>query len=80
MAIEERVKELISDQMGVVDPKTLTLKTSIVDDLAADSLDLVELEMDIEEEFGIEISQEDAAGMKTVSDIIELIRKKVQDL
>ena len=49
MAIEERVKELISDQMGVVDPKTLTLKTSIVDDLAADSLDLVELEMDIEE-------------------------------
>lgn len=80
MTIEEKVKKLISDQMGVVDPKTLTLKTSIVDDLAADSLDLVELEMEIEDEFAIEISQEDAAGMKTVSDIIELIRKKVQDL
>jgi acyl carrier protein len=62
MSVEERIKEIIIDQLGV-DAEAVTLDASFVDDLGADSLDIVELVMAIEEEFSIEISDEDAEGL-----------------
>ena len=57
--IEERVKEIIADRLGV-DPEEVTPDASFVEDLGADSLDTVELVMALEEEFGVEIPDEDA--------------------
>ncbi|RUM88010.1 MAG: acyl carrier protein, partial [Thermovibrio sp.] len=57
--IEEKVKEIIADRLGV-DPDEVTPEASFVEDLGADSLDTVELVMALEEEFGIEIPDEDA--------------------
>ncbi|SNR79828.1 acyl carrier protein [Desulfurobacterium atlanticum] len=71
--IEEKVKELIADRLGV-DPEEVTPEASFVEDLGADSLDTVELVMALEEEFGIEIPDEDAEKIQTVGDAIEYIK------
>ncbi|WP_022847700.1 MULTISPECIES: acyl carrier protein [unclassified Desulfurobacterium] len=71
--IEEKVKELIADRLGV-DPEEVTPDASFVEDLGADSLDTVELVMALEEEFGIEIPDEDAEKIQTVGDAIEYIK------
>ncbi len=68
--IEEKVKELIADRLGV-DPEEVTPEASFIEDLGADSLDTVELVMALEEEFGIEIPDEDAEKIQTVGDAIE---------
>ncbi|MBZ4683027.1 MAG: acyl carrier protein [Fusobacteriaceae bacterium] len=68
----ERVKAVIVDQLGV-DESQVTLEASFVDDLGADSLDTVELIMAFEEEFGIEIPDEDAEKIKTVKDVIDYV-------
>ncbi len=68
-SIEERVKNIIVEQLGV-DASQVTNKTSFVEDLGADSLDTVELVMAFEEEFDIEIADEDAEKMTTVGDAI----------
>lgn len=73
--IEEKVKEIISKQLGV-GPGEITPETSFVEDLGADSLDTVELVMAFEEAFGIEIPDEDAEKIVKVKDAIEYINKK----
>jgi len=75
MAVEEKVKEIISKQLGV-DANEVTPESSFVEDLGADSLDTVELVMAFEEEFGIEIPDEDAEKIAKVKDAIDYINSK----
>lgn len=78
MAVDfERIKKIIVDQLGV-DESEVTMEASFVDDLGADSLDTVELVMTLEEEFGIEISDEDAEKIVTVGDAINYINSKLK--
>ena len=72
-----RVKEIIINELGV-DPEKVSTEASFVDDLGADSLDTVELVMAFEEEFIIDISDEDAEQMKTVGDAITYIDKPAE--
>lgn len=69
----ERVREIIADQLGVDDIETITLKTSLIGDLEADSLDAVEVIMALEDEFGIEIPDEEAENFKSIGDICTFI-------
>ena len=71
----ERIKKIIVDRLGV-DESKITEDSSFVDDLGADSLDIVELIMAFEEEFDIEIPDKDAEKIKTVGDAINEIRKR----
>jgi acyl carrier protein len=73
----ERLKKLIVEQLGV-DEEEVTMQASFVEDLNADSLDLVELIMSLEEEFGMEISDEDAEKIQKVSDAVEYIEEHQQ--
>ena len=75
--IYEKVKAVVVEQLGVSESE-VTKEASFVDDLGADSLDSVELLMALEEEFGTEISDEDAEGLKTVSDTIKYIKGKIK--
>ncbi len=75
MAAQEKIKSIIAEQLGVK-PEEVTPGASFVDDLGADSLDTVELIMALEEEFNIEIPDEDAEKMKTVGDAIKYIEEK----
>ena len=70
----DRLKKLIVEQLGV-DEEEVTPTASFVEDLNADSLDLVELIMSLEEEFGMEISDEDAEKIQKVSDAVEYIEE-----
>ena len=72
MSVEEKVKEIIVDQLGV-DDKQVTTSASFIDDLGADSLDTVELVMALEEEFDIEIPDEEAEKISKVQDAIDYI-------
>ena len=72
MAVESKIKTIIAEQLGVK-PEEVTPNASFVDDLGADSLDTVELIMALEEEFNVEIPDEDAEKMKTVGDAIKYI-------
>ncbi len=76
MALEDRIKEIIADQLGVEQEKIVP-EAKFVDDLGADSLDVVELIMAFEEEFGIEIPDEDAEKIQTVGDVISYLKEKV---
>jgi acyl carrier protein len=76
MAVEEKIKSIIAEQLGVK-PEEVTPAASFIDDLGADSLDTVELVMALEEEFGIEIPDEDAEKMGTVGDAVKYIEQKV---
>ena len=71
-SIEERVKKIIAEKLSV-DLAEVKPEASFVDDLGADSLDLVELIMSMEEEFGVEISDEDAEKIVTVKDAIAYV-------
>ncbi len=75
MAVDEKVKAIIAEQLGVK-PEEVTMEASFVDDLGADSLDTVELVMAFEEEFSIEIPDEDAEKITTVGEAIKYIDKK----
>jgi len=69
----EKVKEIIVDQLGV-DESEVTMEASFIDDLGADSLDIVELIMALEEEFDLEIPDKDAEKIVTVGDAVEYIK------
>lgn len=71
----DKVKKLISTQLNVAESK-ITEDSRLIEDLGADSLDTVELLMAFEEEFGISIPDEEAANMKTIKDIVDLIDSK----
>jgi len=73
-SIEERARDLIVEQLGV-DQEQVTPQASFIDDLGADSLDTVELVMAFEEEFGIDIPDEDAEKMLTVGDAIKYLEE-----
>lgn len=75
MAVSEKITEIIVEQLGVK-PEEVVPEASFVDDLGADSLDTVELVMALEEEFGIEIPDEDAEKIQTVGDAIRYIEEK----
>lgn len=74
--VAERVQKIVSDQLGV---KEVTNTSSFVDDLGADSLDTVELVMSLEEEFEIEISDENAEKITTVQDAIDFITRALKE-
>ena len=76
MALKEKVKDIIVEQLGV-DASEVTETASFIDDLGADSLDTVELVMAFEEEFDIEIPDEDAEKMNTVGQAIEYLEEKL---
>ncbi|MBN1405755.1 MAG: acyl carrier protein [Candidatus Omnitrophica bacterium] len=76
MATSDKVKSIIAEQLGVK-PEEVTPEASFIDDLGADSLDTVELVMALEEEFSIEIPDEDAEKMSKVADAIKYIEEKV---
>jgi acyl carrier protein len=73
----ERLKKIIVEQLGV-DEEEVTPQASFVEDLNADSLDLVELIMSLEEEFGMEISDEDAEKIQKVQDAVDFIEEHQQ--
>jgi acyl carrier protein len=70
----DKVKEIIVDQLGV-DAEDVTMEASFLDDLGADSLDIVELIMALEEEFDLEIPDEEAEKFPTVGDVVEYIKE-----
>ena len=76
-SIEERLKEIIIKQFGEGE-KTVTLESSFVNDLGADSLDIVELVMELEDEFDVSIPDEDAEKIQTVGDAVKYIKEHTQ--
>jgi acyl carrier protein len=77
MSIEERLKEIIIKQFGEGE-KTVTLETSFVNDMGADSLDIVELVMELEDEFDVSIPDEEAEKMQTIGDAVKYINEHTQ--
>ena len=75
--IFDRVKSIIAEQLGV-NEETITPKTDLVEDLGVDSLDIVEIALALEEEYGIEeMNEEDMAGIKTVDDLVNQLQSKL---
>jgi acyl carrier protein len=75
-SVEQKVIDIIVEQLKV-SPEEVTLEASFIEDLGADSLDLVELIMAMEEEFGLEISDEDAEKIQTVQDAVNYVTEHV---
>ncbi len=78
MGLEDRVSAIIVEQLGVT-KEELAPRASFIDDLGADSLDIVELVMAMEEEFDIEIPDDDAEKIQTIQDAITYIEERVKD-
>src|SRR5438046_2278110 len=76
-SIEEKVKDIIVEQLGV-NPEQVTPQASFIEDLGADSLDIVELVMAFEEEFGVEVPDEDAEKLQTVGDVVKYIEERAK--
>ncbi|MBB2182261.1 acyl carrier protein [Lachnospiraceae bacterium MD1] len=74
----DKIKEVVAEQLGV-DVAELTKETSLKDDLNADSLDLFQIIMSLEEEFGIEIPTEDTENINTIGDIEEYLNKRSEE-
>ncbi|MEI6608518.1 MAG: acyl carrier protein [Deltaproteobacteria bacterium] len=75
MSLEEKVIKLVMEQLDVTKEECV-LEASFIDDLGADSLDLVELIMEMEEAFGVEIADEELEKIRTIKDVIEFLTKK----
>lgn len=78
MAVEDKIKDLIAEHLGVSMDEVVP-EASFIDDLGADSLDIVELVMAIEEEFGLEISDDDAEKIQTIGDAINYVDERQKD-
>lgn len=76
--IFDKIKNIISEQLGV-EKDEITMDSSFIDDLGADSLDIVELIMALETEFDIEIPDEDAEKVTTVGDVVDYIKSHVEE-
>lgn len=74
-SIADKVKDIIVEQLGV-NPEQVTENASFIEDLGADSLDTVELVMAFEEEFGVEVPDEDAEKLQAVGDVVKYIEEK----
>ena len=73
--LEEKVIQLVMEQLDVT-REQCKLEASFIDDLGADSLDLVELIMEMEEKFGVEIADEELEKIRTIQDVVDFIKKK----
>ena len=73
--IFDKLQELVVDQLGVEEDE-VTMEATMQDDLGADSLDLVDLVMSVEEEFGVKVADEDLENIKTVGDIVNYIEER----
>lgn len=71
----KKIQSIIADQLGIDKQDKITMNTSLIDDLEADSLDAVEVIMALEDEFGIEIPDEEAENFKTIGDIFKYIEE-----
>ncbi|MDA0814070.1 MAG: acyl carrier protein [Verrucomicrobia bacterium] len=76
-SIEEKVREIICEQLGVT-PEQVTLEAKFIEDLGADSLDTVELVMAFEEEFSVEVPDEEAEKLQSVGDVVHYIEEKAE--
>ncbi len=76
-ALSERVNSIVTDQLGV-DKESLSPEANLLDDLGADSLDVVELVMALEEAFGIEVPDDDVENIRTIGDIVQYIEARAQ--
>ena len=74
----DKIKEIIAEQLGVDDPETIALDTNLMKDLEADSLDAVEIIMAIEDQFEIEIPDEDAEKFQTVGDLVKYVEEQCE--
>ena len=75
MSLEQKVNKIIAEQLNV-DEEKIKPSSSFINDLGADSLDIVELVMAMEEEFGLDIPDQDAEGLKTVADVLKYLKEK----
>lgn len=73
----EKVRDIISDQLGVADIESITMETSMIKDLGTDSLDAVEIIMALEDEFGVSVPDEEAENFKSIGDIVNYIESKI---
>ena len=73
----ERVRDVIVEQLGIENAETISVETTFIDDLGADSLDVVELIMALEEEFDMEIPDSEAEKIVTVGDVVDYIKENV---
>ena len=78
MALEDKIKEIIIEQLGVSADEVVP-EASFIDDLGADSLDIVELVMALEEEWGLEIPDDDAEKIQTIQDAITYVEERTKD-
>ncbi|WP_426349307.1 acyl carrier protein [Alloiococcus sp. CFN-8] len=76
--VVDKVKAIIADKLSI-DEDTISLDSSFAEDLSADSLDIVELIMALEDEFDLEIPDEDAEGIVTVGDVVDYIRNHTEE-
>jgi acyl carrier protein len=76
--IFDKIKEIVIEQLGV-DPEDVAMESSFIDDLGADSLDIVELIMALEEEFDLEIPDEEAEKFPTVGDVVSYIKEHTEN-
>ena len=77
MELEQRISEIVIEQLGV-SRDDIESESSFIDDLGADSLDLVELVMAMEEEFGVEIPEDDSEKLQTFGDVVAYLKEKLE--
>lgn len=73
----EKLQNMISEQMGI-DKSEIKLQTDIIKDIGADSLDMVEILMNVESEWGIEVDDSEVGDIKTIADVVEFIENKIK--
>lgn len=77
MSVFETIRDIIADQLSI-DPSTLSMETDMLNDLDADSLDVVDVVMSLEDEFGIEIPDEAIEGMRLVGDLVKYVEANAE--